>query len=64
MTLDQETDVEISARKSNHCPACNKAKEQSSLVCWDCFKHRRDITPLKYYDGSFTQWLLLAKKGA
>ena len=26
-------------------------------VCWPCFKHREDIVPFKYFDGTFSQWL-------
>lgn len=35
---------------------CGGPKEPGCLVCWDCFKHRTDITPLKYYAGTFAQW--------
>lgn len=53
--------TEIEARKSYNCPACNNAKEQNSLVCWDCFKRREDVTPLKYFEGTFTEWMKLIK---
>lgn len=56
-----ETQEEYEARIANKCPACNQNKEQGSLVCWDCFKRRDDIIPLKFYQGTFNQWLILAK---
>ena len=39
------------------CPGCGKAKQAGCVVCWDCFKYRTDITPLKYFDGSLADWL-------
>ena len=49
---------EEAARKLMYCPACKEEKALGLIVCWHCFKHRRDITPLKYYNGSLEDWLL------
>lgn len=36
---------------------CGRIKQVGCVVCWDCFKHRKDITPLKYFEGSIQEWL-------
>ncbi len=54
------TQSEYDARCSNSCPNCNQAKEQGSLVCWDCFK--RIENPLKYFAGTFEKWLEIERK--
>ena len=38
-------------RKSETCPGCGKPKQVGCVVCWNCFKYRQDVTPLKYFDG-------------
>ena len=48
---------ESHARALPTCPGCGKPKQLGCIVCWDCFKYRSDITPLKYYDGSLVDWL-------
>ena len=30
---------------------------ESSTVCWDCFKYRTDVTPYKYFQGTYDEWL-------
>lgn len=46
--------TEYDARCSMDC-VCGNPKEQVMLVCWDCFK--RGNNPLKYFNGSYDQWL-------
>ena len=46
---------ETAARKSNYC-VCGQAKEQGSVVCWDCFKRKGELS-LKWFDGSYVEWL-------
>lgn len=48
---------ERNARKSLFCPACGEEKGLGTVVCWDCFKYRKDVTPLKYSGLSFEDWL-------
>lgn len=59
MTLTIGTELEIQARKSYDCFGCGGAKEQSLVLCWDCFK--RGDQPFKYFTGTFKQWLDLKK---
>ncbi len=39
------------ARLSHICPGCGKPKGLELVVCWDCFKYRKDKTPFKYFEG-------------
>jgi hypothetical protein len=60
--LDYPQEAERRAREAPYCQACGCRKEPSGpaglLVCWECFKYRQDITPLKYTeDGDFLRWL-------
>ena len=48
---------ENEARSFVYCPACGKEKDSGLVVCWECFKYSKDFTPLKYYQGSFENWL-------
>lgn len=48
--------TEEQARQLRYCPNCGKPKKVGMVVCWECFKHI-DI-PLKYYEGSFEEWLM------
>ncbi len=48
---------ETEARQETVCRGCGKEKSVGCVVCWTCFKHRTDITPLKYYEGTLQQWL-------
>lgn len=50
--------VEYDARINPNC-ICGKAKEQSLLVCWDCFKREgfNGRPPLKWFDGSYEEWI-------
>ncbi len=46
------------ARAGKVCLGCGEPKEAGVLiVCWNCFKYRTDITPLKYFEGTFEEWL-------
>ena len=51
------------ARTLSICPGCGKPKQIGCVVCWDCFKYRTDIKPLKYFDGSLADWLNKYKIG-
>jgi len=51
MTLEEK------ARKQDYCPVCAKDKEKNAITCWDCFKHTKEIVPLKYTDLSIEDWL-------
>lgn len=48
-------------RQLDVCVGCGKPKEPGLLVCWDCFKYREDIWPLKQFvesgKGTFWDWL-------
>ena len=50
-------DLEEHVRAETICRGCSEAKETGLVVCWPCFKYREDIVPLKYFDGTFTEWL-------
>jgi len=56
MTLN-ETEI----RKSCLCPGCGNVKPVGCVVCWDCFKYRQDVTPLKYFDGCVNEWLEMVR---
>lgn len=53
--------LERELRASPTCAGCGCAKEADPefglVVCWGCFGHRRDITPLKYFNGDLAAWL-------
>ena len=51
--------TEKQSRKLDMCPGCGKPKVIGLVVCWDCMKYRKDITPLKYFDGTFEQWQVM-----
>lgn len=48
---------EQTIRDAENCLGCGKDKPKGCMVCWDCFKYRKDITPFKYFDGSLADWL-------
>lgn len=48
--------VEDMARDSQIC-VCGEEKTKGALVCWDCFKRREDVTPLKYFGRPYGEWL-------
>jgi len=50
-------ELEERARTETVCRGCGGGKETGMTVCWPCFKHREDIVPFKYFDGTFSQWL-------
>ncbi len=45
------------ARQVSFCLGCGQHKQPGLVVCWDCFKYREDRTPLKYFGGSFADWV-------
>ena len=47
--------TEEEARAMNICPACKKEKMKGLVVCWDCFKHRKN--PFKYSNLELSEWL-------
>lgn len=50
--------LEIIARQETNCRGCNRSKKTGLVVCWDCFKYRKDITPVKYFNEFLEAWLL------
>jgi hypothetical protein len=57
-----DRELEDIMRTATICYGCNGHKVVGLVVCWDCFKRRTDITPLKYFDGATEQWLEIAEK--
>ena len=55
--MDELDALEERARTETVCRGCGAEKETGMTVCWPCFKHREDIVPFKYFDGTFPQWL-------
>jgi hypothetical protein len=49
--------LEERVRIETVCRGCGEAKETGLMVCWPCFKYREDIVPLKYFNGTFEEWL-------
>ena len=39
------------------CPGCGGDKLPAETVCPNCFKHRRDVVPFKYFTGTLSEWL-------
>ena len=64
-SLDNQspTDASDAARKSPNC-VCGGNKGKGTLVCWDCFKHRTDTTPLKNFQGSYVEWVAQLPKSS
>ena len=54
--IDRTAFSEEIARSSDRC-ACGKRKSPGDVVCWNCFKYRTDIVPLKDFAGSYQEWL-------
>ena len=50
-------ELEEQARTETVCRGCGGEKDTGLVVCWSCFKYRDDIVPLKYFDGTFSEWL-------
>ena len=50
-------ELEEQARTETVCRGCGGEKEIGLIVCWPCFKSREDIVPIKYFDGTFWEWL-------
>ena len=34
-----------------------RPQDEGGPVCWDCFKYRPDVTPYKYFQGSYDEWV-------
>lgn len=45
------------ARQDATCLGCGGPKVIGCIVCWTCFKRRTDGKSLKWFDGTFSQWL-------
>lgn len=39
------------------CVGCDNNKEPGLTVCWNCFKYRTDVIPLKEFWGNVWEWL-------
>lgn len=39
------------------CQGCGSQKIPDCIVCWTCFKRRPDGKSLKWFDGTYEQWL-------
>ncbi len=57
-----QEDVEAYARTLRTCPGCGQPKEVGLIVCWDCFKDRKDlpagVPPFKWWaSSSLNSWL-------
>jgi hypothetical protein len=46
------------ARDNLICLGCNGPKPPRCIVCWNCWKYRKDVVPFKYYaGGTLREWL-------
>lgn len=54
------TEKEI--REEIICRGCGGKKDKGLIVCWNCFKYKKDIIPFKYFEGDFREWLKMVKK--
>ncbi len=52
-----EPELEKTAREMRFCLACSRPKDEGLVVCWDCFKNRKDVTPFKYWEGDLVSWI-------
>lgn len=52
-----EIELSDKARQIDVCPGCGEPKGKGLIVCWDCFKYRKDILPYKYSNKSLIDWL-------
>ena len=34
-----------------------RPQDEGGPVCWDCFKYRPDVSPYKYFQGSYDEWV-------
>lgn len=50
----------VNARAASVCSGCLGKKKLGRLVCWRCYRFRKDITPYKFWTGRFEAWILLA----
>lgn len=46
-------------RSGGRCVGCGGVKSAGAIVCWDCFKYRKDVTPFKYFEGTLEAWISL-----
>ena len=60
IVADSDARQDVYCRESSVCFGCGRPKEVGITVCWDCFKRRTDITPLKYAGLGLRAWLELA----
>ena len=57
MTKIEITITEKEIREETICRGCGRIKDKGLIVCWYCFKYRKDIVPWKYFEGTFANWL-------
>ena len=50
-----ETNLINACRRNTRCIACGKEKDSGIIVCWSCFKYRKDN--FKNSDLSLIKWL-------
>jgi hypothetical protein len=62
MVLSTDYDLERVLRAEDTCRGCCGPKDVGCVVCWPCFKYRKDITPMKWFPGPLQEWLDLAKE--
>lgn len=61
-TPDTESWDESVIRGEPNCRGCGKPKlDKTLLVCWTCFKHRKDVLAFKHFQGSLQDWVKLAR---
>jgi hypothetical protein len=49
-------ELERAMRNETKCRGCGSSKSVGCVVCWDCFKYRKQL-PFKYYEGTLQEWL-------
>lgn len=58
LTREQVNSVsDETIRNAENCLGCGKEKARGLVVCWVCFKYRKDIMPFKYFNGGLADWL-------
>lgn len=55
--MKQEPAIVQEARAAEICLGCMADKPKGTVLCWNCYKYRTDITPFKDFHGSLEEWL-------